>query len=80
MYRLLFGTLLALSVIGTANAGSCPKHMKQIDAALGGASLSAAQMTEVKALRASGEQLHKTGKHGDSVAALKRAKKILGIN
>ena len=80
MYRLLFGILLALSISGAASAGSCPNHMKEIDAALGGASLGAAQMAEVKMLRATGEDLHKNGKHADSVSTLKKAKKILGIN
>lgn len=80
MYRLLFGVLLALSISGTSSAGSCPKHMKDIDAALGGTSLGAAQMAEVKLLRVTGEDLHKSGKHADSVSTLKKAKKILGIN
>jgi hypothetical protein len=62
-----------------AFAGSCPKEMKAIDAALPGAKLSSAQMSEVKKLRAEGEQLHKEGKHGDSIAALGKAKGILGI-
>lgn len=62
-----------------AIAGSCPKEMKAIDAALPGAKLSAAQAAEVKKLRADGEQLHKDGKHADSLAALGKAKGILGI-
>ena len=63
----------------TAFAFSCPKEMKAIDAALPGAKLSAAQMTEVKNLRASGEKLHKEGKHKESMDDLSKAKKILGI-
>ena len=62
-----------------AIAGSCPKEMKAIDAALPGAKLSAAQAAEVKKLHADGEQLHKDGKHADSLAALGKAKGILGI-
>jgi hypothetical protein len=62
-----------------AFAGSCPKEMKAIDAALPNAKLSAAQMTEVKKLRADGEQLHKDKKHPESMEALGKAKKILGI-
>jgi len=36
-------------------------------------------MAEVKKLRAEGENLHKEGKHSDSMAALGKAKKILKI-
>ncbi|HXF67932.1 MAG TPA: hypothetical protein VNK67_14695 [Burkholderiales bacterium] len=64
---------------GTAFAFSCPKEMKAIDAALPGAKLAEAQMTEVKNLRAEGEKLHKEGKHKESMEALAKAKKILGI-
>ena len=41
--------------------------------------LSAAQMTEVKKLRADGEASHKAGKHQESVDTLAKAMKILGI-
>ena len=64
---------------GVAFANSCPKEMKAIDAALPTAKLSEKQMSEVKKLRADGEKLHKDGKHSDSMAALGKAKKILGI-
>lgn len=64
---------------GIATASSCPKHMKAIDAALPKAKLSAAQMSEVKKLRAEGETLHKAGKHAESMDALSKAEKILGI-
>lgn len=64
---------------GVAFAHSCPKEMKAIDAALPSAKLSPAQMEEVKKLRADGEAAHKAGKHDDSMAALGKAKGILGI-
>ncbi len=64
---------------GAALAGSCPKDMKAIDAALPSAKLSPAQMEEVKKLRADGEAAHKAGKHDDSMAALGKAKEILGV-
>lgn len=73
---LLVALALASSV---ALANSCPKEMKAIDAALSKAKLSSAQMTEVKTLRAQGEQAHKAGKHAESMAALGKAKGILGI-
>jgi len=75
---IVIATLFALSS-GVAVASSCPKEMKAIDAALPNAKLSAAQMTEVKNLRAEGEQLHKDKKHKESMEALGKAKKILGI-
>ena len=75
---IIVATALALAS-SAAFASSCPKEMKAIDAAMPTAKLSAAQMDEVKKLRADGEQLHKDGKHGDSMAALGKAKKMLGI-
>lgn len=60
-------------------ASSCPKHMKAIDAALPNAKISVAQMAEVKKLRAEGETLHNEKKHKESMEALTKAEKILGI-
>lgn len=72
--------LAALALFSSvAMAASCPKLMKEIDAALPAAKLSAGQMSEVKKLRADGEAFHKAGKHGDSEASLKKAKKILNL-
>ena len=62
-----------------AFASSCPREMKAIDAALPKAKLSSSQMSEVRKLRAEGEQHHKAGKHAESMAALGKAKGILGI-
>ena len=64
---------------GAVLAGSCPKHMKAIDAALPTAKISAAQMADVKKLRADGETFHKAGKHAESMEALGKASKLLGI-
>ncbi len=70
---------LALSS-GAAVAFECPADMKKIDAALAeNPSLSSDQMSKVKELRASGEQLHNSGKHGESVKALREAMAILGV-
>ena len=44
-----------------------------------GTSISDADLAQVKALRASGEQKHKAGQHSESVADLHRAMKLLGI-
>jgi hypothetical protein len=62
-----------------ALAHNCPNEMKAIDAKLPSAQLSADTMTKVKGLRAQGEQLHKEGKHTESMAALAEAKKLLGM-
>lgn len=70
----------ALSVFpATAFAHSCPTIMAAIDAALPTSTLAEADMTKVKELRAKGEQLHASGDHTGSEAALNEAKKLLGI-
>ena len=72
--------LIALAfAAGTVLANNCPNEMKAIDAALPKAKLTAAQTEEVKKLRAEGEKLHKDGKHAESMAALGKAKGILGV-
>ncbi len=78
MKRIAALTALMFSA-GVALAHNCPNEMKAIDAALPNAKLSAAQSAEVKKLRAEGEQLHKAGKHSESMAALGKAKGILGV-
>jgi len=78
MKRIAMSLALAFAA-SSAFASSCPKEMKAIDAALPNAKLSSSQMGEVKKLRADGEQLHKAGKHSESMAALGKAKGILGI-
>lgn len=70
----------ALSVLpATAFAHSCPSIMAAIDAALPTSTLAEADMAKVKDLRAKGEQLHASGDHDGSEAALNEAKKLLGI-
>ncbi|HVJ59794.1 MAG TPA: hypothetical protein VM528_04460 [Burkholderiaceae bacterium] len=69
---------LAFSSLALAN--SCPAEMKKIDEALAkNPKLTDAQMSEVKKLRAEGEAQHKAGKHGESMAALDKAKKVLNV-
>ena len=80
MKRLLLATLFAVGFAGSALAGQCPIDMGKIDKALAaGPGLSAEDMAKVKLLRAQGEAMHKAGKHGDSVATLAKAKKMLGL-
>lgn len=74
-----FAAALIMIASAPAFAGSCPLQMKKIDAALSSAKLSQADMGKVTGLRAKGEAMHKAGKHAESVAALKEAQKILGI-
>ena len=58
----------------------CPADMKKIDDALAKKpSLTSAQMSEVRKLRADGEVSHKAGKHQESVDTLAKAMKILGV-
>ncbi len=76
--KALTAVILSLAA-GSALAHGCPGEMKAIDAKLPSASLAAPQLSKVKELRAKGEQLHKEGKHGESMAALGEAKKLLGL-
>jgi len=78
MTRIALLAALALAS-SAAFAGACPAQMKAIDAALPKAKLDAKQSAEVKKLRAEGEELHKAGKHSESMATLGKAKKMLGI-
>lgn len=78
MKRTVLFAALAFAA-SAAFASSCPREMKAIDAALPKANLSSSQMSEVKKLRAEGEAHHKAGKHAESMAALGKAKGILGI-
>ncbi len=77
--RIVLGVAL-LAFSAGALAFHCPADMKKIDAALATKpQLSQAQMDEVKKLRATGETLHKAGKHQESVDTLAKAMKILKI-
>ena len=79
LYKSIPGLLLLLLSF-PALAGQCPGDMKKIDAALAASpSISAADMSRVMELRASGGKLHKSGKHQDSVNALAEAKKLLDL-
>ena len=78
--RLLALTAGLLLMSTGAYAFHCPAEMKKIDEALAAKpQLTAAQMTEVKKLRADGETLHKAGKHQEALDTLGKAQKILKI-
>lgn len=81
MLKTTFAALALIALTATpALARHCPKDMAEIDAALAKKpTLTAQQMTQVKDLRAKGEELHKAGKHPESEEALAKAKAILGL-
>ena len=80
MKIVIAAAILTVALTAPALAFQCPADVGKIDAALAaGPSLSAARIAEVKALRDSGEALHKSGKHQESVDTLAKAKEILGI-
>ena len=80
MKRLFALAAALIFASSTALAFHCPKDMKAIDDALAkNPKLTAAQMKEVKELRAKGEEYHKAGKHQEAVESLGKAMKILDI-
>ena len=90
MKRSMLGAIAALAVSTVASAAAfafhCPKDMKKIDDTIAAkhhwmrsTSVSGAQLTKVKSLRADGERLHESGKHEEAVEALAEAMKVLGI-
>ena len=75
-----FLAVVALTALSApALARECPTHVKKIDAALATASLGPEQKTEAQRLRDEGQRLHSEGKHEESMEALGRAEKMLGI-
>ena len=76
-FRTLLMAAMAILISAPVFASSCPKHMKAIDEAIAAAPAKAT--AEVKKLRAEGEALHKAGKHAESMDALSKAEKMLGI-
>lgn len=71
--RYLWVLLITLLFSGPALSGQCPALMKQVDMQLESSQLNAETRAEVESLRAKGDSLHKGGKHGESVKALKNA-------
>ncbi len=77
--KMILPLAAALAFATPAFAFHCPADMTKIDAALQTANISKAELAKVKALRATGEQLHGAGKHAESVNTLAKAMKILEI-
>lgn len=72
--------IAGLALAGAAWAHNCPNEMKAIDAKLASKpQLSKENSEKVAKLRAEGEAHHKAGRHGESMAALGEAKKLLGL-
>lgn len=71
--------LLAAALLSTpVFAMHCPQEMAKIDALLKSDPPADAEvLAEVQRLRAEGEQLHKTGNHGESVKVLEEALNLL---
>ncbi len=78
MKQLVLGSVIMMFA-AAAFAHGCPGEMRAIDAKLPTATLPAADLSKVKALREEGEKLHKEGKHSESMKALAEAKKLLGV-
>ncbi|THF62943.1 hypothetical protein E6C76_16905 [Pseudothauera nasutitermitis] len=77
--RALIGAAL-LALAAPVLAFHCPADMKKIDEAMSrNPALTSTQLDEVRKLRAEGEELHKAGRHQESVDTLAKAMKILGI-
>ena len=74
MKRVLVATIVFFGLASPAFAGHCPKDVKLITAALAGQS-----NAEAKTLRDKGDALHKAKKHGEYLAELHKAMKLLGI-
>ena len=79
MKRIALAALLAFTT-SAALAFHCPADMRKIDEAMAkNPKLTPEQTAQVKKYRADGEQLHKAGKHQESVDTLAKAMKILNI-
>ena len=79
MLRIMLLALSLLAFPAAALAQACPAVMAEIDAALTSATLSEADMTKVKELRARGEEEHASGNHDASMATLAEANGMLGM-
>jgi Spy/CpxP family protein refolding chaperone len=86
----MLATAVALAVSTVASAPAfalhCPQDMIKIDDTLAtkhhwmrSTSVSGSQLARIRALRADGDRLHRSGKHEEAVEALAEAMKILGI-
>ena len=75
--KAMFATVILLALANPAEARQCPALWKQVDAKLQTAQLSEADRSKVAALRKEGEELHGSGDHAGSAAALNEALALL---
>ncbi len=81
MKKLMAGLALGMAVVvggGIAAANTCPLLIKQLDEKLPKVT-NKAKHDQAKKLRDECEQLHKDGKHADSVKKCEEAAKVAGI-
>lgn len=80
MFRqIIVASVVVLGLTSPALAGSCPVLSKKVTAMLANMSMPAAKKAEITALRNKGDGEHRTGKHAQSVATLKKALAMLGM-
>lgn len=79
MKRAMIATLVLMLIAAPAFAFHCPKDMAKIDEAMKTAKLSAGEKTQVEQYRKTGDELHKAGKHQESIDTLAKAMAILAI-
>ena len=75
--KAMFAALILFALATPAAAGQCPALWKQVDAKLQTAQLSEADRSKVAALRKEGQELHGSGDHAGSAAALNEALALL---
>lgn len=65
--------LVSLFLSGTALAHQCPSLIHKIDAQLENTKLDSSALSDVRQLRDEGAELHRQGKHSESVEVLNEA-------
>lgn len=82
MWKQALAGIVLAACTAPAMAGSCPAKMHDVDRALENeakvSKLSESELNKVRELRAKGEELHNSGRHGKSVEVLEQALSILG--
>ena len=79
MKSLLAAGTILLALAGPAFANQCPALIMKAEEAMKTATLDDATKATVTADIAEGKVLHDAGKHGESVAKLNEALKLLGM-
>jgi hypothetical protein len=78
----MIGLVVAVAVVGGATgveANMCPLLVKQLNDQLAKMNADDKKVVDAKKLTAQCEQLHKDGKHADSVKKCEEAAKVAGI-